>query len=244
MLLRFRNEGRTACSVDGYPVIIAVRPGTSSTAADRLNIYNGGWTGSQPALVELEPGQSASAVVGGGAVARGRGNTACYHQRYKSVRVSIPPGRGVVTLSALLPKEGMYLPSCAGVAVTPFAPGVGWFLPSTTTTLPPQAGYRGFENFCAVAPLTGTILYDGTSGGLTHVLTVTVGGLPPDDEVNLDWSNNHVRAPVIASFETDSAGTAIPSSVDVSRLGEVRGVEIVLSASSVPNPVLGRLEPC
>ncbi len=112
------------------------------------------------------------------------------------------------------------------------------------TTLPPEAGYRGVENFCAVAPLTGTIRYNGTSGGLTGVLTVSVGGLPPNDAVFVNWSNNYVRVPVIAWFETDPRGTAIQSSVDVGRLGEVRGVEIVLSAASVPNPVLGRLEPC
>ena len=115
---------------------------------------------------------------------------------------------------------------------------------SVPTTLPPEAGYRGIENFCAVAPLTGTIHYDGTNGGLTGVLKVSVGGLPPNDEVFVNWSNDYVRAPVVASFETDSKGTAIESSVDVGRLGEVRGVEIVLSAASVPNPVLGRLEPC
>ncbi len=34
-----------------------------------------------------------------------------------------------------------------------------------TTTIPAEAGYRGIENFCAVAPLTGTIHYDGTSKG-------------------------------------------------------------------------------
>jgi hypothetical protein len=73
---------------------------------------------------------------------------------------------------------------------------------------------------------------------------VSVGGLPPNDAVFVNWSNDYVRAPVIASFETDSKGIAIQSSVDVGRLGEVRGVEIVLSAASVPNPVLGRLEPC
>ena len=111
-------------------------------------------------------------------------------------------------------------------------------------TLPPQAGYRGIENFCAVAPLTGTIHYDGTSPGLVGVLTVSVGRLSPDDEVFVNWSNDYVRAPVIASFETDSKGTAIQSSVDVGRLGEIRGVEIVLSAASIPNQVLGRLEPC
>jgi hypothetical protein len=112
------------------------------------------------------------------------------------------------------------------------------------TTLLPESGYRGIEYFCAVAPLTGTIHYDGTSGGLTGVLTVYVSGLPPNDEVFVNWSNNYVRAPVIASFATDSEGASIQSSVDVGRLGEVRGVEIVLSAASVPNPALGRLEPC
>jgi hypothetical protein len=112
------------------------------------------------------------------------------------------------------------------------------------TTLPPEAGDRGVENFCAVAPLIGTIHYNGTRGGLRGLLTVSVGGLPTNDAVNVNWSNDHVRVPVIASFETDPQGIAIPSSVDVGRLGEVRGVEIVLTAASVPNPVLGRLEPC
>jgi hypothetical protein len=131
--------------------------------------------------------------------------------------------------------------------VSPFYTQAGTLktLPTAApSTLPPQGGYRGIEDFCALAPLTGTIHYDGTSGGLIGVLTVSVGGLPPNDEVFLNWSDNYVRAPVIASFQTDSEGTAIQSSVDVGRLGEVRGVEIVLSAASVPNPALGRLEPC
>ncbi len=115
---------------------------------------------------------------------------------------------------------------------------------SATSTLPPEAGYRGIENFCAVAPLTGTIHYDGTNGARAGALSVSVDALPPDDEVNVNWSNDGVRAPVIASFGTDATGSAIQSSVDVGRLGEVRGVEVVLTAASVPNPVLGRLEPC
>jgi hypothetical protein len=82
------------------------------------------------------------------------------------------------------------------------------------------------------------------SGELTGVLTVGVGGLPPDDEVYVAWSNDHVRAPDIADFATDSKGTSIQSSVEVSRLGEVRGVEVWLLAVMIPNPVLGRLEPC
>jgi hypothetical protein len=109
---------------------------------------------------------------------------------------------------------------------------------------PLQAGYRGAEDFCAIAPLTGTIHYDGTSRGLSGVLTVEVGGLPPHEDVLVNWSNNFVRAPVIAYFKTNSNGAAIRSSVEVGRLAEVKGVEIVLSTATVPNPSLGRLEPC
>lgn len=133
------------------------------------------------------------------------------------------------------------------VLVSPFSTPAGnqTTVPATLPTiLPLEAGYRGIEDFCAVAPLTGIVHYDGTSGQLAGALTVSVTGLPPNDGVNVNWSNDHVRVPVIASFETDSRGIAIPSSLDVGRLGEVRGVEIVLTAASVPNPVLGRLEPC
>ena len=71
-----------------------------------------------------------------------------------------------------------------------------------------------------------------------------MGGLPPNEDVFVNWSNDFVRAPVIASFKTNSNGAAIQSSVDVGRLAEVMGVEIVLSTATVPNPSLGRLEPC
>jgi hypothetical protein len=117
-------------------------------------------------------------------------------------------------------------------------------IPSSSTTLPLEAGFRGVENFCAVAPLHGMIHYDGTSGGLSGVLMVSVSGLPPNDKVFVNWSNDHIRVPVIASFETDSEGAAAQSSVVVGRLGEVRGVEVLLSAERVPNPILGHLEPC
>ncbi len=117
-------------------------------------------------------------------------------------------------------------------------------LKTIPTSAPPQAGYRGVEEFCAVAPLTGTIHYDGTSGGLSGVLSVRVGDLPPNEDVFVNWSNNYVRAPVIAYFKTNPNGVAIQSSVDVGRLAEVKGAEIVLSTATVPDPSLGSLDPC
>jgi hypothetical protein len=52
------------------------------------------------------------------------------------------------------------------------------------------------------------------------------------------------RVSVIAYFKTNSHGVAIQSSVDIGRLAEEGGVEIVLSTATVPNPPLGRLDPC
>jgi hypothetical protein len=132
LLLRFRNTGRTACSLFGFPKVAAVRPGANATAKDRLSIYNGGWTGNVPPRVLLRRGQSASAVIGGAGVPAEGVSTACYHQPFKSFRVSIAAEKGSLRFSALLPKEGLYLPSCAGVWVTLFAPGVAWFLPGSS----------------------------------------------------------------------------------------------------------------
>ncbi len=125
-------------------------------------------------------------------------------------------------------------------ATTTRAPGV-----QVATTLPPAAGYRGLEDFCAGAPLTGHVRYEGTAGKLgPGSLTLAVGGLPPNSVVYVDWSNDHIRGYIIGSFTTDSAGTPVQSSLSMGRLAETRGVEMVLESVSVPPTVFGRLEPC
>ena len=75
--------------------------------------------------------------------------------------------------------------------------------PSVRVTL--ETGYRGLEHFCAAHPLTGHVLYNGTSGQLSPgVLTLSVAGLPPNSEVYVDWSNNYIRGYIIASSRTNS----------------------------------------
>jgi hypothetical protein len=118
-------------------------------------------------------------------------------------------------------------------------------IPTSATTLPPQAGYRGVENFCASAPLSGHVLYNGTAvQRVPSVLTVAIGGLPPNSGVYVDWSNNHIRGYIIASFSTDAEGAPIPASINMGRLPEVPGVEMVLESTTVPPTILGRLQPC
>lgn len=79
---------------------------------------------------------------------------------------------------------------------------------------------------------------------MPSVLTVAIGGLPPNSGVYVDWSNDHIRGYFIASFSTDSTGTLSPSSVSMGRLAEVRGVEMVLERVTIPPTVFGRLQPC
>jgi hypothetical protein len=162
-------------------------------------------------------------------------------------------GIGIAAAAAAAAAIGLSLAACGG-GNTAHVSGYG----STTsaastrapaapsaTTLRPESGYRGREDFCAGGPLSGHVLYDGAAGQLVpSVLTVAVAGLFPDTLVYVDWSNDHIRGYIIGSFKTDSAGKPIPSSVSMGRLAEVRGVEMVLESVSIPPTVFGRLEPC
>ena len=109
-------------------------------------------------------------------------------------------------------------------------------------TVPVEGEYGGREDFCAVAPLTGHILYDGTTG--SAVLTLSVADLPRNALVGINWSNNHIRGYLIASFETDSKGAARQSSLHFFRPAEMKGVEVILTGSGIHAPILGRLDPC
>ena len=135
-------------------------------------------------------------------------------------------------------------PQVSGHGSTPLTATTRRTAAAVATNLP-QAGYRGVENFCASSPLSGHVLYGGSAGQLVpSVLTVAIGGLPPDSGVYVDWSNDHIRGYTIASFSTDPRGMPIPSSVSMGRLAEVRGVEMVLESVTIPPTVFGRLQPC
>ncbi len=158
-----------------------------------------------------------------------------------------------IVAAAAVGAIGLSLVACGSGDRPQFAEHASTTTPATTrppaaevaTTLPQESGFRGREDFCAGAPLSGHVLYDGTAGQLLpSLLTVAISGLPHDSEVYVDWSNDHIRGYIIASFKTDSAGMPIPSSVGMGRPAKVRGVEMVLESVSIPATVFGRLEPC
>lgn len=126
MLLAFRNKGARTCNLQGYPEVVAVRPGASSTAKESESASGGGLApGEVPSLISLKPGGFASVTVTAGDEPRVV-SSPCVHQRYQTVVVSLPGQAGSETLSADLPEEATSLPSCSRVAVTPFLRGVTW----------------------------------------------------------------------------------------------------------------------
>src|SRR5579864_4808862 len=83
-----------------------------------------------------------------------------------------------------------------------------------------QNGFGGTERFCAEPPLSGHILYDGSTG--TVRLALAVSGLPPNGEIALNWLNNTVRGYEIAFFRTNAHGEAVQSTLRIFRPGETR----------------------
>lgn len=127
MLVAFRNRGATICYLQGYPKVVAIRPGASSDAITVTSTYLGGLGPYlTPSLISLKPGSTASVVVAAADHPR-IGSSPCERQRYKTVTVSLPGQSGSKRLSADLPREATSLPSCSRIAVTPFQKGAAWF---------------------------------------------------------------------------------------------------------------------
>jgi hypothetical protein len=128
MLIALRNTGAATCQLQGYPKVVARRPGASSTAISSPSTYLGGLAPNvSPPLISLKRGSSASAVVAAGDNPR-VATSPCVHQRYKTVKVSLPDQAGAKSLTAEVPNQATSLPSCSPVEVAPFQKGVTWGL--------------------------------------------------------------------------------------------------------------------
>ena len=105
-----------------------------------------------------------------------------------------------------------------------------------------EGGFAANENFCAEAPLSGTIRYEVKDGAVTF--DVRVGNLPHTSLIAIDWINDPVRGYTVAAFSTDATGRSIRDSLRMFRPGEVRGIGLHLAAADLDATVLGQLRPC
>jgi hypothetical protein len=114
--------------------------------------------------------------------------------------------------------------------------------PQTHPSTPVENGFGQSEQFCAQAPLIGTLDYLTTAGNAT--MQVKVDGLPSQSLVVIDWANNTVRGYTVGSIRTDSSGASIPASLNLFRPGETRGYKVVLTTEASDPMTLGTLWPC
>lgn len=126
--LGFRNTSASACWLSGWPGLTALTAGGHKVAARQALATAFGPAITAPPKVALEPGAVAEAVFSGnnvlGACAQGTLPV------FRSIQVVPPGGGGPVTLSALLPGTGQYLPDCGGqLLVTPVVPAADLYVP-------------------------------------------------------------------------------------------------------------------
>ena len=101
MLIAFRNKSAATCVLQGYPKVVATRPGMSSVATASPSTYIGGLQpGALPPLVRLKSGNESLGRSRSRRRAARPVSSPCVHQRYKTVTVSLPSQSGSKRLSA------------------------------------------------------------------------------------------------------------------------------------------------
>ena len=117
-VLGFENVGRSACTLAGYPAVVALNAGGIQVATASPNSMNGG---NPQRLVTLKPAQKARATLWGGG--HNGSDTSC-GPGYAAFLVDPPNMTQSVTVAAM---DGFGLgefPNCIGVSVDPIVPDI------------------------------------------------------------------------------------------------------------------------
>lgn len=118
-LLRFTNNGTTACTLTGWPMVAGVTAsGTATTLRHARSTMFGAWRYSAPLPdLRLRPRASAYAVVA--ADDQPAGSTTRCPAPDVRLRVSAPGSASSVMISAWLPGARSYLPTCPSINGSP-----------------------------------------------------------------------------------------------------------------------------
>ena len=116
----FVNDGKKACSLTGWPTLVAIMASGKSAVAGHARTTAFGRYSYKKRSVLLKSGTKALAAFEGG-VFPADSRRAC-PLRYHLLRVTPPGNTRSVTISALLPYQHLYLPSCTRIVVTTVFP--------------------------------------------------------------------------------------------------------------------------
>ncbi len=118
--LRFVNVGSAACSMRGWPTVVAITASGSETRAkDAPAVLDSPPLQAAP-TVTLDPGLDAFAAFAGGDNPAGPASTC--PPPYSTLRVTPPSASGSTTVSAWLAGLGANLPACVSIEVTMVLP--------------------------------------------------------------------------------------------------------------------------
>jgi hypothetical protein len=130
-VIGFRNVGKAACTLVGYPSVVALdaEGHPAATAQPTSSGVGGGTTGATaPPTVTLRPGQTASAAIDGESHPTGSA-TSC--PSYPTFLVTPPGGISSVNVPSWSGYAPGPFPGCRPLAVTAVVPGRSGHLPAT-----------------------------------------------------------------------------------------------------------------
>lgn len=114
------NTSLATCSIKGWPVVAGITAsGRSDRATDYSALLGEPHVSGVPEVI-LNPSETALAVVAAHDNPP-QGEKRC-PPAYKKLRIALPGSTDSIVVSAWLPALGAYVPSCAGLGVTMFAP--------------------------------------------------------------------------------------------------------------------------
>jgi Protein of unknown function (DUF4232) len=117
--LSFVNMSKEPCHLQGWPTIIGETAGTTTVSRQVRSVLTFPDVTGVP-TVTLDPGAAAVAAFAGGD--NPAGSASSCPPPYRSIQVTPPGNTQPVSLSAWIPYDNAYLPSCAGIDVTMVVP--------------------------------------------------------------------------------------------------------------------------
>ena len=150
--LGFENMGRSACTLVGYPTVVALNAAGVQVATASPTSVNGG---NPQRLVTLKPGQKATATLWGDAH---NGSDSC-GPGYASFLVVPPNMTQPVKLAAMDGSVTGEFPSCIGVSIEPIVPDIVIpVLPQPTPARPgiPNSTSTTASGISGSTPTTGS----------------------------------------------------------------------------------------
>lgn len=112
--------------------------------------------------------------------------------------------------------------------------------PPPRPTIAVSSGFKRTEKYCALTPATGTLTYTPSGGNAT--VQLSIGGLPPNALLAIDWQTNDGNGYSIGSFQTDASGASEQDTLRMFRSPAKAGDQVLITTAN--GTQVGQLNHC